>query len=78
MATECALCGQDPALPMPGPEFHPECGVRSALGGIGHILDHPYWCRERKDPDMGLSYRESALRVWQWMQENWVGELTND
>lgn len=47
---------------------HPECMLRMALGGIGHLTDHAYWCGERKDPDMGLSFRESALAVDQWVR----------
>ena len=46
---------------------HKECSLRSVMGGIGHQLDHLHWCREVGDPDMGLSYRESALQVWDWM-----------
>lgn len=71
----CRLCGRDRAeaelllLPMPSPDFHPECGVRMALGGIGHLEDHAYWCGERHDPDAGLSFRESALRVAAWLTE---------
>ena len=43
---------------------HKECSLRSVTGGIGHYRDHLYWCRQVGDPDMGLSYRESALQVW--------------
>ncbi len=45
---------------------HKECSMRSVLGGIGHQLDHEHWCLEKGDPDMGLSYRESALQVWDY------------
>lgn len=53
---------------------HPECGLRSVVGGIGHLTDHGYWCIGMGDPDMGLSYRESALRVAVWVKEH--GEET--
>lgn len=46
---------------------HKECSLRAVLGGIGHHRDHLYWCREMGDPDGGLSYRESALAVWELM-----------
>lgn len=42
---------------------HRECAVRHAIGGIGHLADHAYWCLQRHDPDMGLSYRDSAVIV---------------
>lgn len=42
---------------------HRACLLRNVLGGWGHHVDHAYWCVERGDPDGGLSYRESALRV---------------
>lgn len=45
-------------------QAHIECGLREVMGGIGHHLDHAYWCGEQHDPDGGLSYRESARRVW--------------
>lgn len=40
---------------------HRECFLRSAIGGIGHLIAHNYWCRERSDPDAGLTYRQSAI-----------------
>jgi hypothetical protein len=51
---------------------HPECALRSVLGGIGHLTDHEHWCNGVGDPDMGLSYRESALRVAAWVAEHGV------
>lgn len=48
-------------------DMHRECQLRAALGGIGHIVAHPYWCGERKDPDGGLTYRQSALLVDAWV-----------
>lgn len=50
--------------------LHPECGTRSALGGIGHLTDHAHWCVEVGDPDGGLSYRESARQVLEWVREH--------
>jgi hypothetical protein len=49
---------------------HRECSLRSVLGGIGHFQDHVRWCLERRDPDGGLSYRASALAVWDWAQRH--------
>ena len=51
---------------------HAECGLREVAGGIGHHLNHDYWCEVMHDPDGGLSYRESALRVWQLYQQEGV------
>lgn len=45
---------------------HRECGFRSVMGGIGHLIDHEFWCKVIGDPDAGRSYRESALEVWDW------------
>jgi hypothetical protein len=47
--------------------MHRECSLRSVRGGIGHLTDHAYWCGQKHDPDGGLSRRESALRVWNWV-----------
>lgn len=47
---------------------HRECSLRGVLGGIGHQIDHDYWCTQRGDPDAGLGYRASALMVWNWHQ----------
>lgn len=43
--------------------MHRECALRSAIGGIGHLLDHQHFCKERGDPDAGLDLRTSALLV---------------
>ena len=43
---------------------HRECALRSVIGGWGHHVNHHYWCIQMHDPDGGLSYRESARRVW--------------
>lgn len=50
--------------------FHYECSTRAALGGIGHFKDHAFWCLQMHDPDAGLSYRESALQVVEWVNEH--------
>ena len=49
---------------------HRECALRNVLGGIGHLRDHALWCIERKDPDAGLSFRESAKLVDGWVREH--------
>jgi hypothetical protein len=62
---QCVLCDD----PLFGPSvstaqpMHRECGLRSTIGGIGHLIAHDYWCTERHDPDAGLTYRQSALLV---------------
>jgi hypothetical protein len=64
---DCQLC-DEPLLPgetlapfiMPS---HRECGLRNVLGGIGHLMDHEYYCLELHDPDGGFTYRESARLV---------------
>jgi hypothetical protein len=43
--------------------IHRACALRSVVGGIGHLIAHDLWCVERKDPDAGLTYRQSALCV---------------
>jgi hypothetical protein len=53
-------------------KIHVECGLRDVIGGYGHLTDHYYWCKQMHDPDGGLSYRESALHVWAWVQEHGV------
>jgi hypothetical protein len=37
------------------------------MGGIGHLTDHYYWCKQMNDPDGGFTYRQSALLVDQWV-----------
>lgn len=69
----CIFCDPDPPIGVyPGRAPHPECGLRSAVGGIGHLTNHAYWCGQMHDPDAGLSPRESARQVWAWIQDNGV------
>jgi hypothetical protein len=42
---------------------HRECALRQAVGGIGHLIAHEYWCTQHGDPDAGLTKRHSALLV---------------
>jgi hypothetical protein len=71
LGARCALCGEQIAqddrgsFMGDGSPVHRECSLRSVLGGYGHFTDHAYWCVRRHDPDGDLSYRESALRVWE-------------
>lgn len=60
LSVSCVLCNEptDQAHPI-----HRVCGIRSALGGIGHLLDHRYWCVVRQEPDAGLSWTASARCV---------------
>lgn len=66
----CELC--DEAIPpgadtvplgtVDGPGWaHRECMLRQAVGGIGHLVAHDYWCRQHHDPDAGLTFRQSSL-----------------
>lgn len=74
----CLLCGEEIVVTdMPpqligtlgGPRYaHRECNLREVLGGIGHLVAHEYWCKQQHDPDAGLTYRQSALLVYQWVQ----------
>jgi hypothetical protein len=77
-AVSCYYCDQ-PILPTdeiaPGmlmvdgyvTQTHRECALRAVIGGIGHLENHQYWCNTMHDPDGGYSYRESALRVDEWI-----------
>jgi len=60
LSVSCVLCNEptDQAHPI-----HRVCGIRSALGGIGHLLDHRYWCVIHQEPDAGLSWTASARCV---------------
>jgi hypothetical protein len=68
----CEFCRPTGATAFNPRHQHAACALRSLLGGIGHLADHAYWCGERGDPDAGLSYRESALRVAEWVQTHRV------
>jgi hypothetical protein len=56
---------------------HRECLLRAGIGGIGHLRDHAYWCALMHDPDAGLTYRESALQVDQWVADHGVAAAVN-
>lgn len=63
----CVLCRE----PMGGDDsastiqpMHQTCTFREVVGGIGHQIAHEYWCKQRHDPDAGLTYRQSARLVW--------------
>lgn len=53
-------------------QFHIECAMRQALGGPAHLLGCCLCCGGDQDPDLGMSPREAALWVWEWVQENGV------
>lgn len=80
--TPCPLCNQPVAIGVDdvasirfnGLLAHRECALRSVLGGIGHLTDCGLWCARNGDPDMGLSYRESALAVDAWVAERGIRE----
>lgn len=65
----CDLCQEEILLiedksPVRPLIAHRECAFRAVFGGIGHYLNHDFWCIEMGDPDGGLSYRESSLQIW--------------
>jgi hypothetical protein len=66
---ECVLCDEhihvhDAWVPMNAIQFaHHECALREVLGGIGHQLAHVFWCLDKRDPDAGLTFRQSARMV---------------
>ena len=67
----CELCGElclEPFEGTPLMHTHRECGLRSVMGGIGHLVAHEYWCLQRHDPDAGLTFRQSALLCDAWVQ----------
>jgi hypothetical protein len=65
----CMLCGErfvegDNGAITPGGPQHRECGLRGVMGGIGHLVDHAFFCHGELGTDAGLSYRASALLTW--------------
>jgi hypothetical protein len=74
---KCMFCSE-PVLPgedradIINNDAHRECALRSAVGGIGHLLDHAHFCGTKKDPDAGLDYRTSALLVDVWVHRKGV------
>ena len=59
-AVPCPLCNQETDY---WEAVHRSCLFRSALGGIGHLLDHRFWCVVRQEPDAGLDWSASARCV---------------
>lgn len=51
---------------------HRECLLRDVMGGIGHVLDHGYWCGLMHDTDGGRTPRQSALEVDEWVSKHGV------
>jgi hypothetical protein len=56
---------------------HWQCSLREVIGGIGHLVAHPYWCTQMHDPDAGLTYRQSSLLVAAWIEVMGVEEAAN-
>jgi hypothetical protein len=61
---ETFRAGDNGAIMPNGFAQHRECALRSALGGIGHLVDHARYCASDHGPDAGLTSRQSALLVW--------------
>jgi hypothetical protein len=55
---------------------HRQCMIRSARGGIGHLVAHEYWCGQHNDPDAGLTFRQSALLVATWIDVVGINPVT--
>ena len=55
---------------MEGPRHgHWQCALREVIGGIGHLIAHSFWCLgNMKDPDAGLTRRQSALLVAEYVR----------
>lgn len=76
----CPLCEDpEPVLELEAGESvvdgrlaHRSCLLRVVLGGIGHLEDHAYWCRQVGDPDGGRSRRQSGIEVAAWVEEHGV------
>jgi hypothetical protein len=62
----CVLCDEPMGFENSASSIQPmhrACSLRNVVGGIGHLVAHPYWCIDQRDPDAGLTYRQSALLV---------------
>lgn len=59
----CQLCKEPMAELYDNHQSHRECMLHDVTGGIGHLIAHEYWCVQHHDPDAGLTYRQSALLV---------------
>lgn len=76
----CASCNE-PILPgedvadIINRDVHRECALRDVIGGIGHLIDHPHFCRG-VGPDAGLDRRTSALLVDVWIARKGVEAAT--
>lgn len=62
--------GDNGAIMSTGFAQHRECSLRSVFGGIGHLVDHEYFCKGPLGTDAGLSTRASALMVWNFHHNN--------
>jgi hypothetical protein len=66
---QCVLCDEDIGayeawVPLNAVQYaHHECALREVLGGIGHQIAHEFWCLDKRDPDAGLTFRQSARLV---------------
>lgn len=76
--TPCVMCGEEgfyhdlapaPVFTEGGPKpAHRTCMLREVIGGIGHLIAHEYWCVQKHDPDAGLTRRQSALLVAEYVR----------
>jgi len=72
---KCMFCGEPPEgdrADIINRYAHRECALRSAVGGIGHLIDHAHFCQGELGTDAGLDYRTSALMVDVWIHRKGV------
>lgn len=74
------LC-QEPILPgdqggwfADGQPFHRECSLRAVIGGYEHLTAGPHVLGECYRGSK-LSYRQSALMAWRWVQQHGFPEV---
>lgn len=53
-----------------GQGVHSECLLRSALGSIEHLEMGPHTVGACHENDRGLTYRQNALLVAEWVRKN--------
>lgn len=78
-AAPCPMCNdpilpEEYAMPMNGLErgIHRECGLRSAVGSIEHLEMGPHPIGACHEHDRGLTYRENAKLVDEWVAKHGV------
>lgn len=79
-SADCVLCeepvveGDQGTLFTTGEPAHRECSLRSVVGGIEHLTAEPGHALGSCYEGSTLTYRESALQAWKWVQEHGIGK----